>query len=199
MSEDLFSKLVMKAREFIERHGTVTYDEMVNWARHENISVITLSIVIEELLARGIAEPEGEFFTPPELSFPLFKKSVPKAMRVKGLKPAEEPTVREASTTIREEGSIKVQPAIKVEEVKIDELLKDPEMRKAIEYLSEHWSVGDLRIMHDLEKMGIQNPRRLIRRLLDLGLIVYHSDGVFDITDKLPRIKKKKTLTDFLI
>lgn len=194
MSSDLFNKLVVKAKEFIEKHGTVTYDEMVKWANAENISAITLSVIIEELLSRGVAEPDGEFFTPPELSLPLFKKSVPKALRAKGLKPIEvKPTVNPPP----EGGG--VQPGTGASRVEVDELLKDPEMRKVIEYLNENWSVGDLRIMNDLERMGIQNPRRLIRKLLDLELITYHPNGVFDITDKLPRIKRKRTLADFLV
>jgi len=197
LSSDLFNKLIIKAKEFIEKHGIVTYDEMVKWANTENISSIILSVIIEELLSRGIVEPEGEFFTPPELSFPLFKKSVPKAIRVKGLEPSiTKPTI----SIIHPEGDVaKTQVDTRIGKINVDELLKDPEMRKVIEYLSEHWSVGDLRIMNDLEKMGIQNPRRLIRKLLDLELITYHPNGVFDITDRFPRIKKKKTLTDFLI
>jgi len=197
LSDDMFNKLVVKAKEFIEKHGTVTYDEMAKWANAENISAITLSVIIEELLSRGVVEAEGEFFTPPELSFPLFKKSIPKALRVKSLKPSElKPPV---DISHPEEVGVNVQPSIEVSRVEVDELLKDPEMRKVIEYLNEHWSVGDLRIMGDLEKMGIQNPRRLIRKLLDLELITYHPNGVFDITDKLPRIRRKKTLADFLI
>ncbi len=197
MSSDLFNRLVMKAKEFIEKRSIVTYDEMVKWANTENISSITLSVIIEELLSRGIVEPEGEFFTPPELSFPLFKKSVPKAIRVKGL----EPSVVKPTINIPHPGEdiVKVKVNTGVGKVNVDELLKDPEMLRVIEYLSEHWSVGDLKIMNDLEKMGIQNPRRFIRKLLDLELITYHPDGVFDITDKFPRIKKKKTLADFLI
>lgn len=85
----------------------------------------------------------------------------------------------------------------KEEEEKILEQF-DEDMRKAIVYLNNYWSVGAIRFMQDLKRMGVKDPRRLMLKLAELGFVEIVPDGVVNATPKLPKVGKKITLIDLL-
>ncbi|RLE70261.1 MAG: hypothetical protein DRJ37_06775 [Thermoprotei archaeon] len=105
----------------------------------------------------------------------------------------EEPSSR------KEEGSVEKERLIegeKAEKVHLPPLSDD--VIKAITYLSEYWSVGEIRFIEDLKRMGVKNPREVIRELLKLGYIERKPLGVINATEKMPRIKPKSYLSDVL-
>ncbi|RLE50414.1 MAG: hypothetical protein DRJ31_01375 [Candidatus Methanomethylicota archaeon] len=75
---------------------------------------------------------------------------------------------------------------------------KSEDVKKAIEYLNEYWSVGILRFFSDLKMMGVSDPKAVLRALVEKGYVELTSSGVVNATDKLPKVKKAKTLADLL-
>jgi len=43
--------------------------------------------------------------------------------------------------------------------------------RRVYMYFVKHLSVGDLRAVEDLERMGIENPQAIIEELVELGIL----------------------------
>ena len=43
--------------------------------------------------------------------------------------------------------------------------------RKVFSYFSKHFSVGDIRAVEDLEKMGVRDPQSVIQDLIEMGLL----------------------------
>ncbi len=104
---------------------------------------------------------------------------------------------REVQGEPRESRELSAEPlshSIEVSATSLGEL--DEDLVRAIEYLSSYWSVGEVRFALDLKRMGIEDPERVIRRLLELGYIERTKLGVINATDKLPRMETKRYLSD---
>jgi len=69
---------------------------------------------------------------------------------------------------------------------------------KAVEYLNNYWSVGIIRFINDLKLIGVSEPERILRRLLELGFVEYSPVGVLNATDRLPKVKRRRKLSDFI-
>jgi len=76
--------------------------------------------------------------------------------------------------------------------------VEDEDLRKAVEYLNDYWSVGVLRFFSDLKMMGVSDPKAVLRMLIEKGYAELTASGVVNATDKLPKVKKSKTLADLL-
>jgi len=74
----------------------------------------------------------------------------------------------------------------------------DEDLEKAIAYLNDYWSVGELRLALDLKAMGVKNPERVIERLLELGYATRSSLGVINATEKLPKASREKSLSEVI-
>lgn len=78
------------------------------------------------------------------------------------------------------------------------ETINDEDLKRAIEYLNDYWSVGVIRFLHDLKVMGIPNPDLILKKLINLEYVVYLPIGVINATSKLPRVKRPKKLSEFI-
>ncbi len=74
----------------------------------------------------------------------------------------------------------------------------DEDLEKAIAYLNDYWSVGELRLALDLKAMGVKNPERVIERLLELGYATRSPLGVINATEKLPKVSREKSLSEVI-
>ncbi|RLE80881.1 MAG: hypothetical protein DRJ52_05400 [Thermoprotei archaeon] len=75
----------------------------------------------------------------------------------------------------------------------------DEDMKRAIVYLNHYWSVGTLRFMQDLKKIGVKDPDELMVRLAEMGFIEVVPEGVINATSKLPKVKRRITLADLFM
>jgi len=67
----------------------------------------------------------------------------------------------------------------------------EEDLRIAIAYLNDYWSVGELRLIDDLKSMGVKDPSWVLRRLLELGYVERTPSGVVNATGKLPKVKRR--------
>ncbi|MCE4624800.1 MAG: hypothetical protein F7C35_02915 [Desulfurococcales archaeon] len=59
------------------------------------------------------------------------------------------------------------------ETARLLELIKklDPQHRKVADYFMKYVSVGDLRAVLDLKKLGVSDPKSVIEDLIELGIL----------------------------
>ncbi|MEM4670443.1 MAG: hypothetical protein QW650_07980 [Thermofilum sp.] len=79
-----------------------------------------------------------------------------------------------------EEGGVQQEPVESSLELaaELRELLADEDLVKAVRYLERYWSVGKLRLIEDLENMGVKDPRRVLEDLLRRGLVEVVEPGI---------------------
>lgn len=79
-------------------------------------------------------------------------------------------------------------------------VFEDPDLAKAVEYLSRYWSVGEIRFIQDLKRLGIKDPRKVIEKLLSEKLISRSKLGVINAEKRLLEIYKPKapSITDIV-
>ncbi|RLE84032.1 MAG: hypothetical protein DRJ41_03835 [Thermoprotei archaeon] len=80
------------------------------------------------------------------------------------------------------------------EEIK-SELLNDVDIAKAISYLSKYWSVGEVRFVQDLKKLGVKNPKKVIETLIREGLVTRTRLGTLNAEERLFKVFKPKSLS----
>ena len=247
-----YEALLSKVRDFIKERGRVHLDELLEWASENEVGPITLSMIVNDLIASGEVKGEGstkELEEPLALPVPeiLVYKSALKTGATKEVtlletkpekpktktktkpsiiefsplfssiaeevteKPKEAPSheqpakpeeasgvplqielVPEERTTPQEPHRVEPE-AVEEEELPPEIADLDEDMRKAIEYLNEFHSVGELRFLLDLESLGVKNPKEVLYKLIDLGYVVRLPLGVIDATDRLPKIRKKRS------
>ena len=136
--------------------------------------------------------PEKQTPPPPKLRFsPLFSSLTieepppPKPQSIKPEEKAEPKGIKAESDEVME---------ISEESAEAEEVFKeyDEDLRKAIEYLNEYHSVGELRFVLDLKALGVKEPKDVLYRLIDMGFVERKPLGVIDATDKLPKVRKKR-------
>ncbi len=129
---------------------------------------------------------------------PLFSSLEEDIKEKKREKQAIEEKTRKSLEKEKEDNEHYENEVIKIDEGSIEEEDNDilgnfdDELRRAIEYLNEYPSVGELRFLIDLKSLGVKNPNQVLYRLIDLGFIERKPLGVIDATDKLPKIKVRR-------
>lgn len=75
------------------------------------------------------------------------------------------------------------------------ELDLDEDERKVLNYFIKNISVGEIIAEKELRLEGVKDPRRIIRKLMDKGLIE-HGEGCYnlakDLREKVFKIRRKK-------
>lgn len=216
-----YQKILDKLYSFIaDRKGRVSFNELIKWAEENNVGSITLSIALNDLVNWGkIIAPEG-FFEPENyiVAFPVprsveivrerreevkekFKEKA--EGKVEEVEEAEEKEMVEVG--LREEGEqsqSKLVAIVEGEKTASKELemesINDEDLRRAIEYLNDYWSVGVIRFLQDLKAMGIPNPDLILKKLINMEYVVYLPIGVINATSKLPKVKRPKKLSEFI-
>lgn len=162
-----------------EGGGKTTFRELTAWAENTEIgSLFVLYAIVKDLIDRGeLLAPEG-YEELPE----LMMWQVPKVVALPGV------VQEEAKVSEGEE-----KPRLDIDVEKLDEDLK-----KALSYLSEYWSVGEIRLRLDLKKLGVQDPDKTLLRLLDMGVVELTSTGVVNLKVELPKVKRKPSLAGLI-
>jgi len=151
--------------------GVATAKQLLEWAEREGVELPSLLLALSELLKSGEVEaPEG--FVELEEYFGCAMPKLVKRRVEKVISPAAK------------------QP--RIEEV-------DKELKQAITYLNEYWSVGGLRFIQDMKAMGVKNPEAVLKTLIEKGYVTVTPLGVINATGKLPKVERKISLADFLI
>lgn len=157
-----------------EEKNKVSFRELAKWAETTEIgSPFVLYAIVKDLIDRGeliVLEGYDEL---PE----LMMWRVPKIVALPEAVKEEEKEVKEVKVSEK--------PKLDIDVERLDE-----DLRKALAYLGEYWSVGEIRFMLDLKRMGVQNPSNVLAKLLDLGIVELTASGVVNLKVELPRIKK---------
>ena len=214
-AKDHYARIIDALYKFIEEAGgSVTFDKLVEWAEENDVGIITLSIALNDLIEEGkISAPEG-FFEPEDYVIAL---PVPRVVTLsksevveEKIEAPEESELQVSSTeSVAAEAHIESfegsSEAGEVEAVKIkqaveefEESVSDDDLEKAIEYLNDYWSVGVIRFFEDLKMLGVSKPDRILRKLLELGFVTYSTMGVVNATEKLPKLKRSRRLSEFI-
>jgi len=183
---DKFTTLAEMVKERVrEGRGRVTFRELIKWAEGTEIgSPFVLYAIVKDLLDRGeLTAPEGYEELPELMTWPVPKVvSLPEAARA-----VEEAEAKE----LVEEAPQK--PRLELDVEKLDEDLK-----KALYYLSEYWSVGEIRFKVDLKRLGVRDPDKILLKLLDMGVVELTASGVLNLKVELPKLKKRPSLSELL-
>ncbi len=192
---EAYRRLLDKVAAKVEEAGRISYEELLEWAGREGIGEYTLRVILQDLLDEGrVRAPEG-FYEAESILLPPAPKVVEAA---KGENKVEVPEALEAEQIVEQPPIKEVHeetPTPTLSEVEV----VDEDLEKAIEYLSSYWSVGTLRFLSDLKKMGVEDPQQVLLKLREKGFIEIVEPGVVNATDKLPRVKKPKLLAEFTI
>lgn len=104
----------------------------------------------------------------------------------------------EKKKTIEISEEVSKKENIKQEAYEIDlNSLPDENIRKALKYLLNYWSVGEIRFKEDLKGMKVENPEEVIEKLSSMGFIERTRLGVINLKKKY-RKKPKVYLSDLL-
>ncbi|RLF11839.1 MAG: hypothetical protein DRJ98_02305 [Thermoprotei archaeon] len=183
MSEDTFEKLLERYRKAIEeKGGEASFEELVEWAQREDMgSMLVVAVILNEMVSRGVAEaPQG--YRVVEGLDGLAAPSVVKLLKTETSPPEPMPSITVAKT---------VTPAtLTLEEVKED-------LEVAVAYLNDYWSVGELRFLDDLKALGVKDPGKVLKKLLELGYVERTPSGVINATEKLPKVRRGLSLAEF--
>jgi len=171
-----------------EEGGRVAFKKLAKWAEGTEIgSLFVLYAVVKDLLDRGeLAAPEGYEELPELMMWPAPKVvALPEVVRgAEGLKKLE---VREV-----------VEEAPPRPKIELDFEKLDDDLKRAFYYLSEYWSVGEIRFKLDLKRLGVQDPDKVLARLLDMGVVELTTSGVVNLRVELPKLKKRPSLSGLL-
>ncbi|RLF15702.1 MAG: hypothetical protein DRJ97_03220 [Thermoprotei archaeon] len=175
MTEDAFEKLLERYRRAIEeRGGEARFEDIVEWAQREDLgSALVATVILNEMVKRGVVEaPQG------------FKE-------VEGLEGLTAPVVVKLKEAEKPAKPVETKPR------KVEEAVPDKDLELAISYLNDYWSVGELRLIDDLKLMGVSEPQKVVRKLVELGYVERSPSGVINATEKLPKVKRGVSLALF--
>ena len=188
MSDKFTTLAEMVKAKVKEEKGRVAFRELAKWAEGTEIgSLFVLYAIVKDLLDRGeLVAPEGYEELPELMMWPAPKVvALPEAAKAD-----EEAKKAKAKESVGEEPQ---KPKLELDVEKLDEDLK-----KTLHYLSEYWSVGEIRFKLDLKRLGVQDPDKVLIRLLDMGLVELTVSGVVNLKVELPKLKKKPSLSGLL-
>jgi hypothetical protein len=77
------------------------------------------------------------------------------------------------------------------EPLAIKEMQLTPEVEAAVRYLGRYWSVGLLRLLDDLSRMGVREPRKVVAELARKGLVEVSELEVVNAKKELVEFAKK--------
>ena len=186
---DKFTTLAEMVKERVrEGRGRVAFRELIKWAEGTEIgSPFVLYAIVKDLLDREeLVAPEGYEELPELMTWPVPKVvSLPEAARA-----VEEAEETEAKELVEE---VPQKPRLELDVERLDEDLK-----KALYYLSEYWSVGEIRFKVDLKRLGVRDPDKILLKLLDMGVVELTASGVLNLKVELPKLKKRPSLSELL-
>ncbi|RLF12179.1 MAG: hypothetical protein DRJ62_02790 [Thermoprotei archaeon] len=200
MLSDKFTSLAELVKKRIEGlGGRASFKELAEWAKNSEVgSVFVLYAIVKDLLERReLTAPEG-FEEMPDLMMWEAPKVV--ALPTAETK-AEAKAEVEAEVKGEEAKPEEAEPAVEAEEAKLTvdlEAVEDEDLRKALEYLSEYWSVGEIRFKLDLKRMGVEDPNKVVLKLMDMGLVDVTPTGVVNAKFKPLKRVKKISLASFV-
>ncbi|ABL78415.1 hypothetical protein Tpen_1015 [Thermofilum pendens Hrk 5] len=121
----------------------------------------------------------------------------------RGEEGGEEPERREEPAP---EPAAEPRASVGVQEVdcsEVSDLLGNEAYERALRYLCTYWSIGLLRLMDDLIRMGVKEPRKFLAELAKRGLIEVTELEVVNAKEKLLKLsecfgKDRSTLVDLL-
>ena len=191
MSEGALEKLIERYRRAIEeRGGEARFEDIVEWAKREDLgSELVTTVILNEMVKRGVVEaPQGfkEVGGIEGLTAPVVVRLARQPPTPPGRPSPPTPRPPEAKLESRPPP-----PKARAEPV------SERDLEIAISYLNDYWSVGELRLMDDLRALGVSEPQKVVRRLMELGYVERTPSGVINATDKLPRVKKGVPLATF--
>jgi len=82
------------------------------------------------------------------------------------------------------------------EETPIRELADNKDMEIALSYLAKYWSVGEIRFIQDLRRMGVRNPRDVINKIIEKGYAERVDIGIINAKEILRKYKITIPLAD---
>ncbi len=181
---DKFTTLAEMVKAKVKEGGRVSFRELAKWAEGTEIgSLFVLYAIVKDLLDRGeLVAPEGYEELPELMMWP--------APKVVALPEAVEGVERSEVKKITEEPQ---RPKMELDFEKLDD-----DLRKALYYFSEYWSVGEIRFKLDLKRLGVQDPDRVLARLLEMGVVELTAGGVVNLKVELPKLKKRSPLSGLL-
>lgn len=182
MSDKFATLAEMVKAKIREEKGRASFRELAKWAESTEIgSLFVLYAIVKDLLDRGeLVALEGYEELPELMMWPI-----PKVVAL----PEVTKEVEKAKEVERGPQKPRLEPDIE----KLDE-----DVKRALHYLSEYWSVGEIRFKLDLRRLGVQDPDRVLLRLLDMGAVELTASGVVNLKVELPRLKKKPSLSGLL-
>jgi len=186
---DRFTTLAEMVKAKIkEERGRVSFKELAKWAEGTEIgSPFVLYAIVKDLLDRGeLVAPEGY----EELS-ELMMWPVPKVVALPEVAKAVERGGELGAREVVEEAPQRPRIELDFEEL-------DDDLKRALYYLSEYWSVGEIRFKLDLKKLGVQDPDKVLARLLDMDVVELTASGVVNLKVELPKMKKRPSLSKLL-
>lgn len=74
----------------------------------------------------------------------------------------------------------------------INKLLKDERFEKAIRYLNNYWSVGIYRFYEDMQRMGVEEPKKILYELLKKKLVEIVDPGVVNAKDSIRKLRLRR-------
>lgn len=162
-----------------EEGGKIAFRDLVKWAENTEIgSLFVLYAIVKDLTDRGeLVAPEG-YEELPE----LMMWQVPKVVALPDFA-REEVRVGEGEE----------KPKLDIDVEKLDE-----DVKKALSYVSEYWSVGEIRFKLDLKRLGVQDPDKTLLRLLDMGVVELTPSGVVNLKVELPKMRRRPSLAGLI-
>ncbi|RLF05197.1 MAG: hypothetical protein DRJ60_05950 [Thermoprotei archaeon] len=205
---DKFATLaeMVKAR-VREVGGRISFRDLAEWAKDTEIgSLFVLYAIVKDMIDQGELVALEGYEELPELMMWQAPKVVALPEVAQEIKPKErkaKPEEAKIKERLEEEMSLEEYGKILEEEIEkpkleIDIEKLDEDLKKALSYLSEYWSVGEIRFKLDLKKLGIQDPDKVLYKLLDMDVIDLTPGGVVNLKVELPKIKKKPSLIGFI-
>lgn len=179
---DRFSTLAEMVKSKIkEEGGKIAFRDLAKWAESTELgSLFVLYAIVKDLIDRGeLAAPEG-YEELPELMMWQAPKLV-----------ALPEVVREGERVVKERSEEKPRPNIDVEGL-------DEDLKRALSYLADYWSVGEIRFRLDLKRLGVQDPDKVLLRLLDMDIVEVTPIGVVNLKVELPKMKKRSSLAGLI-
>ena len=201
LAGNLYMPILERIFNFVKTLDRITFDELKSWAEKEGIGVLTLSIALNDLIEAGrLSAPEGFF----ELSDVVGNFSVPRSVSIVSDSSSVEAEDNASSmlhgASSNSATTINPSPSVTDDalEDRSDSWKNDADLVKAVDYLNKYHSVGVIRYLEDLRSLKISQPERILKQLVDFGFVEYSASGVVNVTDKLPKVKVKRLLSDML-
>ena len=194
-----YEKLLNEFLNFIRNEKKVKLDKIISWAKSKSIGVFTLSMLIDDLVNQGVIQISKKTR---KVKAVIGEVKLPEEVFIRGVsvekakKEVEKEEKTEEKVQRWEIGGSSIVTFFGGSGENLSEENLNEDLLKAIEYLNNWWSVGEIRFTIDLMAMGVKNPEKVIRELVKRGYAVKSDLGVINATDKLPRIKKSVKLSD---